>query len=105
MAQGGMMNQGMGGMMNQGMAPGGMMPGGMAQGGMMPGMNQGGMMPGMAAGRGGMMPRPPGAATGMAANSQPAAQSPGNGVDDLMSKAMDGVANISLEQRKNVGMS
>lgn len=122
------MAPGMGGMPGGGMGGGmgGMVPG-MAQGGMMQGMQgfqQGGGMGGMGgmpgngmmatgmggfqggpAGRGGMMPG--GAAAGMnpGASASAATGPSGNNVEDLLSKAMDGVANLSFEQRKGTGTS
>merc|ERR1719162_2678027 len=76
----------------------------------MPGMAGSGMMaPGMggfqggSAGRGGMMPGGAASGTNPGASAPGAPGPSGNNVEDLLSKAMDGVSNLSFEQRKGTG--
>jgi hypothetical protein len=58
------------------------------------------------ANRGGMMPNAaPGGAAGTGVPGMGQQQPGGNNVDDLLSKAMDGVATMSFEQRKGPAMS
>jgi len=98
----GMANMGCMGSNMASMGMGGMPMSGGCQGGGMAGNNMGGMGMGMGMGGAGM----PSSNPSSAYNAQgPATAPPGSKVEDLMSKTMAGVANLSLEQRQAQGSS